>query len=169
MIRTRAALLLLSMLIASAAGADGPFAYALDLTEHDAGTLYLTSTLGDGLETDLLIDTGSSYVALTAATFRQLRRLGGATHVRDVRGTMAGGRSMKIAIFRVPALTLGSGCTLHDIEVAVMPNATRDILGLSALRRMQPFALSTAPPRLLFSQCGEPDLSGQPEANQSAP
>lgn len=176
MIRTRVALLALSILIASPSQADEAFTFELALTEHDTGTLYLHGMLGDGVETELLVDTGSSYVALTAATFRRLRRLGGATHVRDVRGAMAAGRSMKIAIYRVPALALGGECTLHDVEVAVMPNATRDILGLSALRRMQPFAVSMAPARLLFSQCsdeghGEADaiLAGAEAEHASVP
>ena len=45
--------------------------------------------------------------------------------------------------------------TLPDarIEAVALPNADRDILGLSALRRLQSFSLQFEPAALTFSNC----------------
>ena len=151
--RARSLLLILCAALAPATGADGGFAYEIELERHHSGTLYLRGGLGDGLETELLLDTGSSYVALSRKTFARLEGQPGVEFLRNIEGTMAAGRRLRVPVYRLPTLTIGTGCVLHDIEVAVMPGRGRDILGLSALRQMQPFALSMDPPRLRFARC----------------
>lgn len=151
--RARSLLLILCAVLASATGADDGFAYEIELVRHDTGTLYLRGGLGDGLETELLLDTGSSYVALSRKTFARLEGKPGVEFLRNIEGTMAAGRRLRVPVYRLPTLAIGTGCVLHDIEVAVMPGAGRDILGLSALRQMQPFVLSLDPPRLRFARC----------------
>ena len=153
----RSVLLILTVALAPGAGNDGGFAYEIDLRQHDAGTLYLRGQLGNGLETELLLDTGSTYVALSRDTFAKLEGQPGVEHLRDIQGTMAAGRRLRVPVYRLPTLTIGTGCVLHDIEVAVMPGGGRDILGLSALSQMQPFTLSMDPPRLRFARCAPPD------------
>ena len=149
----RAILPVLCVALAQAASAEEPFTRGIALEQKAVGTYYIHGSLGDGVETDLLVDTGSTYVALTRETFRKVKRRGGVTHLRDIRGSMASGRALNVSIYRVPALAIGDGCVLRDVEVAVVPGANRDILGLSALRQLQPFAMQMEPPRLLFSSC----------------
>ena len=150
---TRLLLLLLVTALIPAAVADDGFVYETALLRHDAGTYYVRGRLNDGPETEFLVDTGSSYVALTRKTFRSLKRSTDTVHLRDIEGTMAAGRSMRVAIYRLDALAIGDRCVLRNVEVAVMPGATRNILGLSALRQMQPLSLSLDPPRLRFARC----------------
>lgn len=153
MMKFRAILPVLCVALAQAASAEEPFTHDIALEQKAVGTYYIHGSLGDGVETDLLVDTGSTYVALTRETFRKVKRQGGVSHLRDIRGSMASGRMLNVSIYRVPALAIGDGCVLRDVEVAVVPGANRDILGLSALRQLQPFAMQMEPPRLLFSSC----------------
>ncbi len=149
----RSLLLILYVALAPTTGSDDGFAYEVDLERHDAGTLYLRGQLAEGLETELLLDTGSTYVALSRETFAKLEGQPGVEYLRDIQGAMAGGRRLRVPVYRLPTLSIGTGCVLHDIEVAVMPRGGRDILGMSALRQMEPFTLSFEPPRLRFAQC----------------
>ena len=101
----------------------------------------------------MLVDTGSGYVALTRATFARIKDLPGVTYLREITGSMANGKQLNVPVYRVASLKLGESCVLTDVEVAVMPGATRDILGLSALRKVEPFALQLEPPVLYLSSC----------------
>jgi predicted aspartyl protease len=118
------------------------------------GGYYVRGILGDGIESEMLVDTGSSYVVLSRDTFAQLKREGTAVFERTIHGATAAGRLMEAKVYRVSALTLGNGCVLRDIEAVALPRADRDILGLSALRRMQPFSLQFEPAALTISACG---------------
>jgi hypothetical protein len=42
---------------------------------------------------------------------------------------------------------------LEEVEVAVFPGNTRQIVGLSVLTRAAPFVFSTNPPQLQLSNC----------------
>ena len=66
---------------------------------------------------------------------------------------MADSSRFTAKIYRLRSLTLGSGCVIRDVEVAVFPNATRPILGLSALQKLTPFIFSINPPVLALSNC----------------
>ena len=131
----------------------------LELNQADSGNFYLHGTLDQAIETSLLLDTGSGYVSLSRKTFNRIRQLPGTEYARDIHGTMANGSTLRIPIYRVHELSLGVNCVLRDIEVAVFPGADRDILGLNALRRLQPFTLQMDPPALIASQCARHELS----------
>ena len=121
----------------------------MDLELADSGNLYLHGHLDQSVATSMLVDTGSGYVSLSRKTFRQIKRLPGTEYLRDIHGTLANGRTLRVPIYRVRELALGENCILTDIEVAVFPGADRDILGLNALRRVQPFTLQLDPPALI--------------------
>ncbi|MEQ8407527.1 MAG: retropepsin-like aspartic protease [Gammaproteobacteria bacterium] len=131
----------------------------LALQQADSGNFYLHGTLDQTIETDMLVDTGSGYVSLSRKTFNRIRQLPGTEYARDIHGTMANGHTLRIPIYRVHELALGESCVLRDIEVAVFPGADRDILGLNALRRLQPFTMQMDPPALIASQCANLELS----------
>jgi clan AA aspartic protease (TIGR02281 family) len=130
--------------------------FDLPLERAQSGNLYVDAQLGHQLETRMLLDTGSGYVSLTAATFRRLKResLDSESPVfsRRITGVMANGRSASVAVYRLPELTIGD-CVLEDVEAVVFPHAGENILGLSALRRVQPFTVDLDEGRLSGTAC----------------
>lgn len=141
-----------SLLVLCVSGAQAePVAIALEAAA--SGTFYVSASLNAGIETDLLLDTGSGYVSLSKRTFE---RVTAGTHPqpeRTITGILADGNAVSVPIYRLAELKLGSDCVLHDVEVAVFRNAARDILGLNALKQMQPFTLQLDPPQL-SANCG---------------
>lgn len=128
-----------------------PVAIALEAAA--SGTFYVNASLNAAIETELLLDTGSGYVSLSRRTFE---RVTAGTHPqpeRTITGILADGNTVSVPIYRITELKLGSDCVLHDVEVAVFRNAARDILGLNALKQMQPFTLQLDPPQL-SANCG---------------
>lgn len=143
--------LLISLAFSGAASAsDG---LTLPLHQADSGNYYLPARLNGAVETDLLFDTGSGYVTLGRATFDRLKGDVGTVFARSIHGAMANGKVLEVKVYRIRELSLGEHCVLRDIEVAVLPNATRDILGLNALRRLQPFTLQMEPPLISGAHC----------------
>jgi predicted aspartyl protease len=136
-----------------AADAAERFTYSAEMRRVESGNYYVHGIFGAGVETDLLVDTGSGYVALTRATFARVKDLPGVTYLRNIAGSMANGKQLNVPVYRIASLQLGESCVLTDVEIAVMPGATRDILGLSALRKVEPFALQLEPPVLYLSSC----------------
>ena len=130
-----------------------PFAFHAEMHQVGSGVYYVDGSLGLGVETEFLVDTGSGYVALSPATFARVESLPGVRFLRRISGSMANGRTLEVPVYSVPLLEVGHGCLLRDVEVAVIPGSTRDILGLSALGKAAPFALQLAPPVLMLSEC----------------
>jgi predicted aspartyl protease len=129
------------------------FGHAVQMSQRPSGNYYVHGSFQPGVETDFLVDTGSGYVALTEKTFQQIQKLPGTRYLREIAGATATGRVVAVRIYHVANISLGEHCKLADVEVAVMPGATRDILGLSALRQAAPFAMQLNPPELLVSHC----------------
>lgn len=125
---------------------------SIPLEAADTGTYYVKAGLNAAVETELLLDTGSGYVSLSSKTFARLMDGSRPAPERTITGILADGKAVSVPIYRVAELKLGN-CVLHDIEVAVFRNAARDILGLNALKQMQPFTLQLDPPQL-SANCG---------------
>lgn len=139
------------------------FEHSVPMLPQASGNYYVKGSLS-GVETEMLVDTGAGYVAVSKRTFESLKRATGTEFLRDVVGALANGATVKVPVYRVATLTLGS-CALRDVEVAVVPGSTRDILGLSALRKAEPFALQLEPPQLLLSNCGAAKWGQTPESD----
>jgi len=118
----------------------------IPLEAVQAGTFYVRGILDGVVDTDLLLDTGSGYVSLSKRTFDQIKHDASTVFQRHITGVMANGSSISVPIYRIGALRLSSNCVLTDIEVAVFNNTSRDILGLNALKQIQPFTLQLDPP-----------------------
>ncbi|OGT81904.1 MAG: hypothetical protein A3H91_02680 [Gammaproteobacteria bacterium RIFCSPLOWO2_02_FULL_61_13] len=116
-------------------------------------TYYVEARFGTAAPADFLVDTGSGYLVINAATFAALREAGQAEYLRDVSGSMADGSKTKVSIYRVTSFQIGCCCVAKDVEAAVFPKTRRQILGLSALKKLAPFAVSFDPPQLALSQC----------------
>lgn len=138
--RIVAATLVLSGMPAFAGNADIP------LEAVKAGTFYVKASLDGFVDTDLLLDTGSGYVSLSKKTFDRIRNDETTVFQRNITGVMANGSAVSVPVYRIGELRLSSQCVLHDIEVAVFRNTSRDILGLNALMQLQPFTLQLDPP-----------------------
>ena len=123
------------------------------LAQSGNGAYSVRVLLGDTATAELLVDTGSSYVVLTPATFRALRRMADPTAVRVIRGATASGEIVRTTVYRLPSLTIGAACRLDDVEIVVLPGASRNILGLSALTRLGQFSMRFEPPALTFAHC----------------
>jgi predicted aspartyl protease len=118
----------------------------IPLEAVQAGTFYVRGNLDGVVDTDLLLDTGSGYVSLSKRTFDQIKHDESTVFQRHITGVMANGSAISVPIYRIGALRLSSSCVLTDIEVAVFNNTSRDILGLNALKQIQPFTLQLDPP-----------------------
>lgn len=124
------------------------------LLENGFGGLLIAARLGSQRE-QFLLDTGASMVTVNRRLHRQLVAEGVSTHVRDVAGRLADGRMRTMAVHRVDRLQLGERCSLHDIEVLVLPGEGRNLMGLNALSRFAPLTLRLQPLALELSQCAD--------------
>jgi predicted aspartyl protease len=118
-----------------------------------SGAFYVKASLDSAVNTDMLLDTGSGYVSLSTATFGKIKDEPGTVFQRFITGVMADGKASRVPVYLISELRLTEQCVLHDVEVAVLRNSKRDILGLSALRQLQPLTLQMDPP-VLTANCG---------------
>jgi predicted aspartyl protease len=136
-------------LLASTASADT----LIPLRAHNQlATFYISVGVGDHDE-DYLVDTGAGYMTITSETLKRSQEAGTATYLRELDGRMADGSVLRVPVYRLSEITIGAACQLRDVEVAVLPGASRGLLGLSALRRTSPFEFSVDPPTLRLSNC----------------
>jgi predicted aspartyl protease len=126
---------------------------SLPLHQGTGETFYVDAGGAGQALTKFLVDTGSGYVVINRTTLSSLERQSQATYVRDVNGTMADGSRTTVPVYRIASFQVGCCCPVNDVEVAVFPDARRQILGLSALKKLAPFSISFDPPRLQLSQC----------------
>lgn len=125
----------------------------IPLIDKGIATYYVQGRIDGAGAIDLLVDTGAGYTAINQKTLKALKKKGLAQHVRDINATMANGSRTVVPIYRVERLEIGGSCEIHDVEVAVLPGATRCILGLGTLKKVAPFMVSLEPPRLSVSNC----------------
>lgn len=144
--------LIVTALVAGASFAH-EFTHRVPMTVHASGNVYVTARFESGPATELLVDTGSGFVALSKQTFAPLKALDSTLFVRRMHATMAGGRTTTLPVYRIASLTLGADCVVRDVEVAVLPGRSANILGLSALRQVQPFAVDLDSPTLFLTHC----------------
>jgi len=133
-----------------------------------ASTFYVGGYLDGYGAVDMMVDTGSSYMTINESALAVLRENGSAAYVKDLTGIMADGTRKVVPIYRISNMSIGKGCSLHDVEAAVFPGHTRYILGLSALKMAAPFALSIDPPTLMLSNCMDSTALRKPESAGAA-
>lgn len=126
--------------------------------EKSGSTLYVSGQIEGFGPTEFLIDTGASYLAINEDMLEVLEQQGHAHFLRHLTGTMADGRRRSIPIYSISGIVIGDNCVLSDVEAAVLPGNTRNILGLSALRRAAPFTVSIDPPAISLSGCEKPQV-----------
>ena len=141
--------------------------FTVEVPMHIKGahTYYVSGRIGDSLSDDFMVDTGSSYMMINELTLAQLESMGEAQYLRELTGILADGTEMQVPVYRLSAVRIGEKCLLQDVEAAVFPGDTRQILGLSALQKAAPFIFSTQPPKLQLSHCqaGNSETDNQTE------
>jgi predicted aspartyl protease len=128
----------------------------LDVTVpmHDKGlsTYYVNAHVADLGASEFMVDTGSGYMTINQQTLNALQERKQVQYVKELRAIMANGAELVIPIYLITELRIGR-CTLRNVETAVFPARTRQILGLSALNKAAPFTFSVDPPELVLSNC----------------
>jgi hypothetical protein len=125
----------------------------------ELATFYIEVGVAGAGPESYLVDTGAGYMTITDATLDRSRAAGTATYVRELQGRLADGRVLEVPVYRITEIVVGERCRLRNVEVAVLPGASRGLLGLSALRKASPFEFSVDPPSLRLSNC-ELDMLG---------
>jgi len=138
------------------------FGFKLDLTQKPTGSFFVSGVMNGTETVDLLVDTGADMIILSAKSFRSLRKTQGLEPVKRMAARMADGRSKSVEVYHIESLLLGKNCNVGPVEVAVIPGAANNILGLNVLNKAAPFALYNAPPTLALSVCGlmDPPVHG---------
>lgn len=114
---------------------------------------YVPAQFGDSASADLLVDTGSGYLTINERTLQRLKQDGTAEYLKKISGVLADGSSTTVPVYRLEKVSIGCCCVVQDVEAAVFPGETRQILGMSALKKVAPFAVSVDPPQLSLSHC----------------
>ncbi len=151
--------LTIALLIGSPAHA-GDFTTAVPLIEKGTETYYVTASVG-AARFDLLVDTGAGFTALNSQLIDELEASGHARQIGLVEGVMANGDTYELPVYMISSLNIG-GCIIRDFEAAQMPAGTRNLLGLSALKKAAPFAFSIEPAELRLSHCGNAVATATP-------
>jgi len=146
-------LIALCTLLASGNGRASAAGREIPLHSKGTATFYVSGSIDEVIESDFLVDTGSGYVTIDPDTLTRLRRKGSAKFVRKISAVLADGSETVVPVYRLAALKLGGSCTIQNVEAAVIPGSNAHILGLSALGKAAPFAISLDPPTLTLSGC----------------
>ncbi len=122
---------------------------------HTRGTVtyYVSAFINNSVTSDFLVDTGSGYVTINATTLKELSSNGSVEYIKKISAVMADGSETVVPVYRLASLKLGDSCIIQDVEAAVMPGSTPNILGLNALKKAAPFSMSMSPPTLTLAGC----------------
>lgn len=129
------------------------FIFDVPMYSKGASTYYISGKIGDMPATEFMVDTGSSYMTINEVTLAELQASGNPRYLRDLKGVLANGDELSVPVYTVANVRIGDECLLKEVDVAVFPGRTRQILGLSALSKTAPFIFSTQPPQLQLSNC----------------
>jgi predicted aspartyl protease len=147
-------LLLTALLFAFSGAAVGDdFRFRIEMQEKSAATYYVAGNIQGYGPVELMVDTGSGYSTINEDTLTVLKRRQAVRYVKRLQGVLADGTELEVPVYAISRMRIGRECWLENVEAAVLPGATRQILGLSALRRAAPFIFSVDPPALTLSGC----------------
>lgn len=134
-----------------AAAAD--FDVRVPMQDKGVATFYVPGQIQGVGEVEFMVDTGSGYTTINEETLSKLQNRGEAEFVKELTGVLADGSEMVVPVYSIRQMSIGNNCTLENVEAAVFPGKTRQILGLSALSRAAPFIFSVKPAELVLSNC----------------
>lgn len=123
------------------------------MQDRGVATFYVQGHVDGFGSAPFMVDTGSGYTTINERTLDALRSNGNAQYVKNLTGIMADGSRTALPVYLISSIDIGGHCLVRNIEVAVFPGRSRQILGLSTLRKVSPFIFSLDPPRLTLSNC----------------
>lgn len=126
---------------------------SIPLTSKGTSTFYVSAQLGDIPAKSFMIDTGAGYTTINEDSLAQLKEKGQVVFMRNIGGILADGSQRIVPIWRVDSIALNETCVLNNVEVAVFPGKTRQLLGVSALKKAGAVTLSFNPPMLILKEC----------------
>jgi len=137
--------------------------------EKGMATYYVQAQITDLASGEFMVDTGSGYLTINEHTLDALKARKQVQYVKELRAVLANGAELIIPVYRINEFRIGA-CVIRDVDAAVFPARTRQILGLSALNKAAPFTFSVDPPELLLSNCAENEknLSVKPALAEAA-
>ncbi len=136
---------------ASSAHADYDILLPIELT--DGGSYSVEGQFGTLKATQFLIDTGAGMSTVSRAQFKQLKKRHEVSLVRSVAARLANGKLQKADVYRIDNFTIAGQCNLGSVEMAVMPNAGRNIIGMDILTMTAPFGMNVNEATLAVSHC----------------
>jgi predicted aspartyl protease len=129
------------------------FSTKVPMRNGGAATFYISAQAGNLDAMDFMVDTGSGYMTINEETLYALQSAEQAEFKRMLQGVLANGSEITVPVYQVKHFNIGGGCLLKDVEAAVFPGKTRQIIGLNALKQAGPFIFSFDPPNLILSNC----------------
>ncbi|MDH5544945.1 MAG: retroviral-like aspartic protease family protein [Gammaproteobacteria bacterium] len=129
------------------------FDTSIPMDQKHTQAFYINANIAGSGATELMVDTGSGYLVLNETTLHSLKRKGHAAYLRQLQGIMADGTQKTVDVYQISSIKIGETCVLRNVEAAIFPGNTRQILGLSALQKAAPFIFSIEPPELVLSGC----------------
>ncbi|MFT5722678.1 MAG: cystathionine beta-lyase/cystathionine gamma-synthase [Motiliproteus sp.] len=133
----------------------------------NATTFYIQATIGSLEAEDFMVDTGSGYMTINEVTLSELQHNKQASYQRDLLGVLANGSEIRVPVYRLSQVVIGN-CTLRNIDAALFPGKTRQIIGLNALKRAGSFTFSFDPPQLELANCPQPEILAAAETLMTA-
>lgn len=120
------------------------------MMDKGLATFYVPARIEGVGEVEFMVDTGSGYVTINQQTLNRLKARGGVRYVKQLVGVLADGSELHVPVYRLARLDVGT-CVIKDVDAAVFPGKTRNILGLSALSKAAPFVFSVDPAELVLT------------------
>lgn len=140
------------------AGLDSALAQQFDtsvpMKDKGVATYYVAGEIAGHGTAEFMVDTGSGYMTINEQTLISLLERGEAEYVKLLEAVLADGQRTQVPVYSLSAVNIGGQCWVNNVEAAVFPGETRQILGLSALKTVSPFIFSFDPPELILSHCG---------------
>lgn len=143
----------LVLLLVPITGITADFDTNIPMRNGGASTFYIEVQVGDLQQIDFMVDTGSGYITINEQTLTELQEIDQASYQRNLQGVLADGTEINVPVYRLSSFNIGGGCLLSNVDAAVFPGKTRQILGLNALKMAGPFIFSFDPPKLVLSNC----------------
>ena len=150
LISTFATLLALSLAVNAMAN---DFNTQVPMRNGGAATYYISAQAGELQEMEFMVDTGSGYMTINEETLHALQNAQQAEFKRMLQGVLANGTEITVPVYQLKEFNIGGGCLIKNVEAAVFPGKTRQIIGLNALKQAGPFIFSFDPPNLILSNC----------------
>lgn len=144
-------ILLIALLVINNAYAD--FDVQLPISSTGGGSYSVEAGFGSSTPVDFLIDTGAGMSTVSDKHFSALKRTHDVSLVRTIAARLANGKLQKARVYRFENFNIAGQCNIGSVEMAVLPNSGRNIIGMDVLAKTAPFGLHLDKPTLAVSNC----------------